>query len=783
MNHYLQLVPISGKVHKKQSRMTRICIVLAVFLVTAIFGMADMEMKSQLIQTKQRDGYWHVAFREVTDKQAYLIKNWSHVKESSFYSVTNYDLDLDYTLSDKQVCICGMDESFGKIYQDGSVISGTFPKKVNEIAITKKTQEELSKETGSQITLKDPNGMEHTYVISGIVGNAAMLMESDVYGVFLNMDGYNQLLGLQKENAYQQRMLYVQFQEHCNISKVIEEMKEAIQIPDSAVSENVKLLGIMGQSSDSYMLQLYGVAAILAVLVITAGILMISSNLNSNIARRTEFFGMLRCLGATKKQIIRFVRLEALNWCKSAIPIGLGLGSIIIIILCAMLRFLSPSYFSCMPVFSISFIGIVFGIIVGILTVLMAAMAPAKRAAKVSPLMAVSGNYNVTVNTRKKLRIKGARIETKLGIYHAKGNKKNFILMVMSFAFSIVLFLAFTTIIDFMNHGLTPLRPYAPDLSFYYEDQSPSIDKKLVNEMEECHGVKRAYGRKFAYGILAYAGDTSITVNLITYEENQFGWAEKNLLEGEAEPVEKGEGLFSVYDPDSYIHNGENITFVQNDITYTYPVLGVLKDAPFDKDDGVENIIVREALFNELIGDTDYTIIDVQLTSKATDEDITAIRSFIDDSVVFSDRRIGNRDVKGGYYSFALFVYGFLTIIALISIFNIINSIDMSVAARLHQYGAMRAIGMGDKQILKMVTAEAATYGVFGILFGCVIGLPINKVLFESLVTFRWGDAWYVPIGAISVISFIVIGAIAFAVYNPYKQIKKISIVETINYS
>ena len=42
-------------------------------------------------------------------------------------------------------------------------------------------------------------------------------------------------------------------------------------------------------------------------------------------------------------------------------------------------------------------IGITFGIIVGILTVLMAAMAPAKKAAKVSPLTAVSGNYNITV--------------------------------------------------------------------------------------------------------------------------------------------------------------------------------------------------------------------------------------------------------------------------------------------------------------------------------------------------------------------------------------------------
>ena len=42
MRSYLSLVPISAKVHKRQSRMTRICIILAVFLVTSIFSMAEM---------------------------------------------------------------------------------------------------------------------------------------------------------------------------------------------------------------------------------------------------------------------------------------------------------------------------------------------------------------------------------------------------------------------------------------------------------------------------------------------------------------------------------------------------------------------------------------------------------------------------------------------------------------------------------------------------------------------------------------------------------------------
>ena len=53
MKHYLDLIKISARQHRKQNRMTRLCIVLAVFLVTVIFGMADMEMRSQMIQASQ----------------------------------------------------------------------------------------------------------------------------------------------------------------------------------------------------------------------------------------------------------------------------------------------------------------------------------------------------------------------------------------------------------------------------------------------------------------------------------------------------------------------------------------------------------------------------------------------------------------------------------------------------------------------------------------------------------------------------------------------------------
>lgn len=60
MKHYLELVPISARVHRKQNRMSIFCIILAVFLVTAIFGMADMFIRSQILQAQIDGGNFHI---------------------------------------------------------------------------------------------------------------------------------------------------------------------------------------------------------------------------------------------------------------------------------------------------------------------------------------------------------------------------------------------------------------------------------------------------------------------------------------------------------------------------------------------------------------------------------------------------------------------------------------------------------------------------------------------------------------------------------------------------
>ena len=119
-----------------------------------------------------------------------------------------------------------------------------------------------------------------------------------------------------------------------------------------------ELLSMLGQLPGSNMSQIYTMAFLLSLVVMGTCVMMISSSLNSNVSQRMEFFGLLRCLGATRRQVLRFVRREALQWCITAIPIGIGLSIVVVWGLCAVMRQLSTVWFGYMPIFGISWLSI-----------------------------------------------------------------------------------------------------------------------------------------------------------------------------------------------------------------------------------------------------------------------------------------------------------------------------------------------------------------------------------------------------------------------------------------
>jgi len=777
MKSYLELIPISAKVRRRQTRMTRLCILFSVFLVSVIFGMADMYIRSMKTQTILSDGAWHAVFPRLNEEQTAILKARPEVKTCSRYAVTNYHLDMDYRVYDTTTFLCGLDEEFFALYPAIRMMEGTFPEEKGEALGSADMKESLGLSVGDRIEVTTPEGPALSFTLSGFIDNSAMMQQSGAYGLFLNPDAYLECFG--QDTAEEDIVVYVEFAPHCRIQKAIKDICGQLGLSPDEVGQNAKLLGLMLQTNDNDILFFYVVAGILAVLVAFSGMLMIMGSLNSNVAQRTEFFGMLRCLGATGRQVRKYVRREALSWCAASIPAGLLVSVVVIWILCLMLKRISPVYFGGMPNFAVSLLGLGMGTGIGILTVLAAARTPAKKAGGVSPMTAVSGNADTVFAVKRAADTRFLHVETALGIHHAIGSKKNLLLLTGSFSLSIILFLGFGIGVDFMHHALTRLRPYTPDVSVVSRDNTCSIPLSVLDTLKEDAAVKRVFGRSFAYNLPAAAGEEVGTVNLISYEEYQFDWARGDLQAGSMEEVKAGNGVLVAAMPGEKLKPGDVITLETALGSCEVAVGGLLGYSPFDREDGVGTVICSEGLFRRLTGEEGYTIIDIQLKDPS-DSAVNRIHRTAGEGFTFSDSRRRNSEIRGIYYAFALFVYGFLAVIALIAVLNIINSIAMSVSARMRQYGAMRSIGITLRQLKRMVVAETAAYMGGGIFTGLLLGLLLHAFFYHQLITKRWGDVWRVPVNEVLVIAAVILLSAVAATVGPLRRIREMSVVETI---
>ncbi|MCD7993115.1 MAG: ABC transporter permease [Clostridia bacterium] len=527
---------------------------------------------------------------------------------------------------------------------------------------------------------------------------------------------------------------------------------------------------------------LFLAAAVLFLLILTAGVLMISSSINSTVSQRTKFFGMMRCLGMSRRQIIRFVRLEALNWCKTAIPVGVVLGIAVTWCLCAVLRFIVGEEFSDIPLFGVSIAGIASGIVVGIVTVLLAARAPAKRAAKVSPVTAVSGNSEGPGNVHPAVNTRLFKVETALGVHHALSATKNLLLMTGSFALSIILFLSFSVLIEFVG-CLMPQSAAAPDINISSTDGSNTTDSSLLSTISKMDGVKRVYGRRSSFGVSANLNSSAVTVDMVSYDGFDLDCLVKDKMLKKGSRISGVYGnsnhVLAVWDKDSTLKTRDKLYIGSQELE----IAGLLKYNPFSSDgltNGEITLITSGDTFTRLTGITDYSLIMVQTTRDASDEDVAAIRSILDPGCVLRDLR--GQHTSGTYFAFVFCIYSFLSIIALVSVLNIINSISMSVSSRIKTYGAMRAVGMDGRQITKMIAAEAFTYALSGGLAGSAAGLLVYTLLYDILITAHFSYAVRsLPAIPLLVILLFVCMAAAAAVYAPAKRMRNMKITEIIN--
>lgn len=169
------------------------------------------------------------------------------------------------------------------------------------------------------------------------------------------------------------------------------------------------------------------------------------------------------------------------------------------------------------------------------------------------------------------------------------------------------------------------------------------------------------------------------------------------------------------------------------------------------------------------------------MDADADDETIRQINNLVSSDIILDDLRQSNQEDAATYLAAQFVLYSFLAIIAMITLFNIINSISMSVTARIKQYGAMRAVGMDGSQLARMITAESLTYAISGLVVGCVAGLLLSRYLHIMLLTRYFGTAWSLPVSLLCIIVLFDFAAAFLAAYAPSKRIRNMAITEIIN--
>ena len=773
MRSYLSLVPISARIHRRQSRMTRICIILAVFLVTSIFSLLEMWTSGQTTAMRSKHGDWHIALQNMPEEKAEQIIGASDVKYSSWFDAINADADNGYYVNGKTAVLYGIEEAYAEDIMSYP-LAGSFPHTEKEAAFSADAQEKLGVQIGDGIILSTPAG-DFSYTISGFYEDDGefndVINGICVYMCRASFDNVRKLNGIEPASRF-----YIRFQNESGLKKTIADIKARYSLSSESVIENTAVLSLLGAASNEGINGLYPLALACLVIILIAGVFMISGCMNSNISQRTRFFGMLRCIGASKRQIIRFVRLEALNWCKTSIPIGCALGTVICWISCLILRFFVKGEWADTPLFSVSVSGILCGAAVGIITVFIAAQAPAEQAAKVSPAAAVSGSTDAASENVHAANTRLFKIETSLGVRHAVQSKKNLILMTGSFALTIVLFLTFSACLDIVHKLLPSVSGFTPDLAITSPDDSNSIGRSISQEISEIPGVRSVSGMMHSIEYPAEINGNAAAVDIFSHDGLLIDSFRHSVISGDISKVYgNSKYVMAVYSDRTGLDVGDTVK-IGDEVLDVACVLsegvGSISGSPV--------IVCSDETYTRLMGEQGYAILSVVLEKDASEAAVNKIYELSGGNVI-ADNRAEKDTVYGSYWVFRIAAYGFLAIISLITILNIMNSVSMGVSARMKQYGAMRAVGMECRQVTKMIAAEAVTYAVSGTAAGIALGLLLHYLIYVRIVVTHFGGAWNIPFTALALVLLLVIFSCAVSIHSPAKRIRSMAISETIN--
>ena len=656
-----------------------------------------------------------------------------------------------------------------------SNIKGQYPTKANEIMASEKALEILNQKNTKlgdtiKIKYKDANGniLEKEFILSGTYKTYAFIEDT---GFLVVSDKYiiNNDLSVSK-NGFLTFTL---------------KNKEKGEAPDLlksevALSKDQEFIYNYDANNDSSEVAMITVVTIgmIGLFIVFSGYLLIYNIMHIAVTKDINFYGLIKTVGTSPKQIKKIVKGQALRLSLIGIPIGLILGAIVSfgIVPMALSSFSSGVYTAAMPS-DVSFNPIIFigATLFSLLTVSLSCRKPAKIASSISPTEALRYSGSKKKKEKKNRKSTNGGKLYKMAWYNVFRDKKRATLVFISLFMGCIAFLSVNTFTKSLSVENYIDRYINNDFELVNTQVAEDkIDNNLINEIKKMDGVESVSELKVGQLQLDYNEKLLLPALKGGYERFANGDEEglNNLLkEIKKDPSRLSPNVIGVDDKiierhnektknkidvnafkegklalvDSFYYNekdrnisGEKITLRNKNnesITFDAELLSdnthLLVDAP-DNEVGVPTIFISktalERLNNKSIGFLLYVNIDdkydAAIKSKLTkmsdnrglylESKTTQTKEFENNSMVMN--------VLGGGMSIILIFIGML---------NFINVMITGVNVRLKELAVLESIGMTKKQIKKMLTLEGLYYGGITTLLISTLGVGIVYIIAE----------------------------------------------------
>lgn len=565
------------------------------------------------------------------------------------------------------------------------------------------------------------------------------------------------------------------------------------------------------QMSDSNAEMVMAVIIVAIIIIMITSIYCIKNAFSISLTEKIKMYGMLSSVGATKKQIKKSVIQEGMILSLVGIPLGIIFGILAVYILVILVRNILNGIVEVEILFSISPIPIIIAALLGIVTVYLSSLSAARKARKITPLEAIRSSTEIKINSKK---LKSPKIIKKLfgmgGVIaykNLKRSKKKYRTTVVSIAISVFVFIAVSSLITYLfeamagyykeydyNIKVTAASNDGQDLLDIVQNENFNNYTLIYNPVKDNETAWFEQTNENAYsdfaqkeiGLNNSANGLGIAVKGLNSENFKEFVEELHLNYDDVKDKIILNDYYNLYETDGTVKRGRVYNYSKGDTIsgklagneLNLEIVGITDKSP----SGLENVSYGIGLIIINIDEYD-DIIDFAPIYLAINADTpTELADHLTEA--YHDSYVLNIDEQVKFYNAvqlltSIFAYGFITVITLIGITNIFNTLTSNIELRQKEFAMLKSIGMTKKEFNKMINLETIFYSFKALLYGIILGLIASFAIYKAFA--KGIDLGFIlPIQAI-LISVVFVFVIVFIIMRfAINKVNKQNIIETI---